>query len=463
MALVDNQIRLNLRLSQKTQAAVTRIWQGLPAYNRENVDQWLSTVLPVVQAAQRQTIALTDAYLARALDRPALGIDPEDIIPGVRNGTDPETVYTRPFVTLWSALSNQTPYVEAVAMGEARAVSSAAMDLQMAMRDGLKAVGEIDPEIRGYQRVANPDACEFCAALDGAQFQVEDPMPLHNFCACSAEPVVYTRGAKNRNNLDKFNDRSSSPNVLNQQGTLSQQQLVDIQRQASELQESIDSTPTSPPGLETVGEADSEMRAAIGSAAKELQDGFDLPEIPPVLRYQRQGDGSWGNYNVNTGVVEIDPSVDPDLAKMSYVHERGHMADLPPAVTRMTRKGIKTELSPAEAEAREALLEKLRETPTFQALKAAKKDIAKEFSDPRTRKRMNALLNYLMSDEELIARAFAQHVGTSRSGLARAWKKFSEGYRADTGYAMKHNIWDDEEFEPLRSALTAYLRVRGDR
>ena len=183
MALADRQIQLNQRLRESTDAAVRRIWGSLPDYNRPSLDRWLSQVLPVVLGAQRQQVAVTQAYLSAALDRPAASIDPEAVIgSAARAGTPPEEVYTRPFIQVWQALATGRPYVEAVNVGLARATSSAAMDVQLAMRDTLKAVGDIDPAIAGYQRVADPGACEYCLLLDGAQFRTEDPMPIHNFC-----------------------------------------------------------------------------------------------------------------------------------------------------------------------------------------------------------------------------------------------------------------------------------------
>lgn len=213
MALADRQIQLNQRLRLSTEAAVRRIWGALPNYDRPSVDQWLSQVLPVIEAAQRQEVALTQAYLTAALDRPVQGVDPAGLIGrAARAGTDPEVVYTRPFIHVWQALANGRPYVEAVDVGLARAVSSSATDVQLSMRDTLKAVGDIDPSIAGYQRVADPGACEYCLLLDGAQFRTDDPMPIHNFCGCGVEPVVYTRGFDNRNNLAKFNaDKTSIP------------------------------------------------------------------------------------------------------------------------------------------------------------------------------------------------------------------------------------------------------------
>jgi hypothetical protein len=204
--LAQAHIEAERRLREVTVAAVETIWSGLPGYDRENVDEWLSKVLPVVAAAQRQSVNLTDAYLARALDRRPVGAGADQaLIAGVRAGTSPAQVYERPFVTLWSKLGKGEEFAAASTAARARAGGMAAFDVQASMRDTLQLVGREDDSIWGYQRVADPGACSFCLKVNGAQFRTADPMPLHNFCGCGVEPVVYTRGVDNRNALSAFN------------------------------------------------------------------------------------------------------------------------------------------------------------------------------------------------------------------------------------------------------------------
>lgn len=146
-------------------------------------------MLPLVTAAQRQSILLTDAYLARALDRPPLGVDATAVIASLRRDTTPDQVYRRPFVTVWTALSKGTPFEQAIAAGLVRAAATAAMDVQLAHRGALQAAQDLDPRIRGYRRVADASACTYCSALDGAFVKNADAMALHNGCGCGLEPV----------------------------------------------------------------------------------------------------------------------------------------------------------------------------------------------------------------------------------------------------------------------------------
>ena len=203
--LADRHIELNAVLRGNTVGALTRIWRALPDHRDASLETWLQSVPALISAARRQQITITSTYLSRALDRPVDGADADAIMAGYRNGTPLETVYKRPFEVVWRSVGAGTPYPAAAEQGLARATQTAAADVQMAMRDTLTSVGQAEDSIWGYQRVADGGACEFCLLLDGAQFKTDDPMPIHNFCGCGVEPVVYTRGWANRNNLAKFN------------------------------------------------------------------------------------------------------------------------------------------------------------------------------------------------------------------------------------------------------------------
>lgn len=185
------------RLRDGAVRAFERIWRGLPAYDRGNLDQWLSEALPIAEAAQRQSVALTNAYIARSLERQPLGLDPSALTgAGIRNGALPAEVYERPFITIWTALKDGTAYEDAVASGLARATSTAAMDVQLSMRATANAVQTADSSIYGYARVADAGACEFCLTVNGAYVKSASAMPLHNHCGCGLEPLTSVhRGA----------------------------------------------------------------------------------------------------------------------------------------------------------------------------------------------------------------------------------------------------------------------------
>ncbi len=188
---VDLHIAVQARLRKAVAAGVAAAWTALPAYYEADVPVFLRTAVPIVLAGQRQSAAITDAYIARALERQPLGIDPS-LVTGAaaRNGVDPLEVYRRPFVTVWTALKTGSDYRDAVDAGLARAVTMAASDVQLAARATFQQIQEQDQSIYGYARTADPDACEFCQLVDGAYVKSADAMPLHNNCGCSLEPLT---------------------------------------------------------------------------------------------------------------------------------------------------------------------------------------------------------------------------------------------------------------------------------
>jgi hypothetical protein len=182
---------------KRVSARVDRNWRDLGSWNEADVDRFLARTLPVVDAGQRRTVSLTDAYLARATGRRTLGLVADNLVgAAVRNGTDPATVYTRPFVQLWSGLSDGQQFSDALNAAGVRAASSASMDVSLTMRASAdafekQAAADPGPIIIGWERVVDPNACDFCVLIADRVYYRADLLPVHNNCHCSVEPVVY--------------------------------------------------------------------------------------------------------------------------------------------------------------------------------------------------------------------------------------------------------------------------------
>lgn len=189
--LADAHITAMQRIRALVEQLVTQAWTGLPAYDEQNVPEFTDLVVPVILAAQRQSAALTDAYIARALERQPLGI-PAELVTGaaVRAGTAPADVYRRPFVTIWTALQNGTDWQAAVNAGLERATSTAAMDVQLTMTHTLREIGSRDDRIVGFQRVPDAGACTFCQLVSGQRYRTDQLMPLHNRCGCGVDVIT---------------------------------------------------------------------------------------------------------------------------------------------------------------------------------------------------------------------------------------------------------------------------------
>ena len=198
-ALIDVRNRVSTR--------VDRTWRDLGSWDDADVARFQARVLPVVQAGQRRTVALTDAYLARATRTRPVGLVADDLIgAAVRNGTDPADVYRRPFVQLWSALSNGTDFMDAMNAAGVRAAQSASTDVSLTMRasaDAFDAQADTESKIIGWERVLDPDACAYCATASTQRYKSANLSPIHANCQCGIAPVF----AENDQAIRNFNDR----------------------------------------------------------------------------------------------------------------------------------------------------------------------------------------------------------------------------------------------------------------
>lgn len=189
---------------KRVSARVERNWRQLGSWSEADVDRFLGATLPVVDAGQRRTVSLTDAYLARVARRRAVGLVADDLIgSAVRNGTDPADVYRRPFVQLWSALKAGTQFSDAMNAAGARAAQSAATDVSLTMRasaDAFDAQAE-ESKIIGWERVLDPDACAFCVTASTQRYKSANLEPLHANCQCGIAPVF----AENDRAIKDFN------------------------------------------------------------------------------------------------------------------------------------------------------------------------------------------------------------------------------------------------------------------
>jgi len=204
-------IAAQTRLQDSIAVALTRVWENLGGYDEEDVAPWLAIAVPLVIAAQRAAVTLTDAFVASVVGRRPIGVDANHLIAGLRGDITPETVYRRPFVTAWTDLSNGTAWETAVDHGLTRATSSAQTDVQMAMRQTLAHIAERDRTILGYRRVPDPGACSFCRLVAGQRYTRGDLMPIHSRCKCGVD--VITRDNRHEFSGNPKNDLATEPDV----------------------------------------------------------------------------------------------------------------------------------------------------------------------------------------------------------------------------------------------------------
>ncbi|MGH3099313.1 MAG: hypothetical protein ACRDMV_25310 [Streptosporangiales bacterium] len=189
-------------IRQRIENVVVRLWRALGSYRDADARRFAETITPMILAGQVQIEHLTESYLtqyvarilaeARHVGRAAqLGpLDYSDL----RKSTDPADVYRRPFQQVWTELSHDVPYPDAVDRGERRAKDLAATDLQLAKTHKSRQVMETMPDqVVGYRRVLEGDySCGLCVVASTQRYHKGKLLPIHPECDCGIAPIVGT-------------------------------------------------------------------------------------------------------------------------------------------------------------------------------------------------------------------------------------------------------------------------------
>jgi len=215
--IINHQRLVALVRKRVTDFAVSQ-FKGLGSWRDADIDRFVARVVPVVEAGQVKTAALTTGYLA-AMAR-IQGFAPAKAVPLPQNlrGVPLTEVYRRPAVALYSALSDDpNDLTTAVERGMTLVEQLAAMDMQMAnVRSAYDMVSN-DDNIVGYQRVLGEDeACALCVLASTQRYHTEDLMPIHDRCMCDVAPIYGKSDPGqviNSDRYDAFQQRLSDQGV----------------------------------------------------------------------------------------------------------------------------------------------------------------------------------------------------------------------------------------------------------
>jgi hypothetical protein len=179
-----------LAVRAATAAAVARAWDAVQPVGDVEADEFVRRVVPVVNGAQRSVSSSTAGMLALATG--ARGPVTNLFGALLRNSVAPEVVYRRGVITARRVMSEGRPLTEALAVGRARTVSTAATDVTLAQRGQMDAWVAAD-RIVGYRRVLTGNSCLFCATASTQRYYGSNLAPLHNGCDCGMAPIVGDR------------------------------------------------------------------------------------------------------------------------------------------------------------------------------------------------------------------------------------------------------------------------------
>lgn len=198
--LTDAYSRLSVRLIDAAGALAVNSFKSLGSWRDEDIPRWLEIMDNGINGLKRQSVNLALGYygeIAKLDDQPfnAVNISQASLATSaLRNGADFETVYQRPFVDLYTALSNGKTMTEAIDAGAFRARSLATTEIQLARRDaGLRARGAND-RIVGYIRtLTGRENCALCYVASTQRYRKGDLMPIHPGCDCGEQPIYGTQ------------------------------------------------------------------------------------------------------------------------------------------------------------------------------------------------------------------------------------------------------------------------------
>lgn len=186
-------------LRERLLAYLAALFRRPGAWHTADAAGFVRHAVPTVAAAQRQTAALTAAYLRQYVSlfggRVDLGAYQPDKVTGeATRGVDPAEVYQRPYRSVWMALGDGKPLDEAVQAGEDRLTSIAATDVQLAKTRTAQAVLSHAERVVGYRRVPEgAQTCGLCLIAATQRYHSGELLPIHSGCDCGVEPIVGTR------------------------------------------------------------------------------------------------------------------------------------------------------------------------------------------------------------------------------------------------------------------------------
>lgn len=195
-----------LRLNTATQTAVLSLWDQLDSWRDRDAERFVAQAVPLIQAGQGTVAALTSLFMAdQASEYFDVPVPPPEVpleVVTTGRGVPAEQVYQRPFVDIYTALSQGRPLSTAVALGRTRLDEIADLDMQRAY--GLaarEAMDNLPDEYRPryWRRVTTGrKTCALCIVASTQIYSRGDLRRIHRRCDCRVEPDYSGRTGRKR-------------------------------------------------------------------------------------------------------------------------------------------------------------------------------------------------------------------------------------------------------------------------
>jgi len=192
----DGYNRLNTRLVRGAGSLAGNVFRQLGSWRDDDINRYISIVGPQVNGLKQQAANLQAAYYQEVAKANGESFTPaatrsSDLTDEVlRNGPSTQEVYRRPFVELYTALSANALFTDAIKRGAARASSIAETDVQLASRQAGLKQRQGNNNIVGYRRVlTGSENCALCAIASTQRYTRNNLKPIHPGCDCGEEPI----------------------------------------------------------------------------------------------------------------------------------------------------------------------------------------------------------------------------------------------------------------------------------
>lgn len=182
----DHLLRTQLR------TYVEGMWLSAGSWRDSDVNRIMNRVIPQVQGSQLRMAALTSAYVqaqAALEGRTIRAVPVARVEVLTARGVDPDIVYHRPAVTMYTALSKGTSVSDAIKQGATRLTSLALTDITLAKTHQERASYSESGYEYTVRTLTGRENCAMCLIASTQRYHAKDLRPIHPGCDCGSKQV----------------------------------------------------------------------------------------------------------------------------------------------------------------------------------------------------------------------------------------------------------------------------------
>lgn len=204
--------RQTLDVRKRVLSYALRAWEGMPAYQDADFERFIERVVPRIEAGQKLTAEITDAYVARVVaDELASGVSRGVVAPVTTEalrGVAASEVYHRPFSTVYAGLGAGKPLDVAVKAGKNRLMQLVSTNMQLAKTHSSRQAMQRSGAVMFQRVLTGRENCALCTIASTQRYWVKDLLPIHPGCDCSTKPLFGDpkQHVINRSKLEQVHD-----------------------------------------------------------------------------------------------------------------------------------------------------------------------------------------------------------------------------------------------------------------